>query len=124
MIKISDFPAEAYNEIIKAAKRSLIMVGVTANVHLNYKESRGTEYLELKTDDFNTTPVIYENVRISGSAQLVKIAGLEGVLDLTFSLDYWFDTFGGGHNGTSLGELKFRVFEERKEVRFVGFLIR
>lgn len=47
MIKISDFPAEMYTEIIKAAKRSLIMVGVTANVHLNYKESSVWGFMQI-----------------------------------------------------------------------------
>ena len=120
----SDFTEEMKGEIIKAAKRSLIMVGVTADVHLLDKIVRGREYLRLKTDDFNTTPVIYQNVCIEGSAELIKVDGLEGVYDFDFYLDYRFETFSGGYNGTSLGDLKFRVFEERKEVMFVGFLIR
>lgn len=120
MMKISDFTADMKSEIIKAAKRSLIMIGVTADVHLDCKE----RYVKLSTDKFNTTPVIYESVRISGSGELSGVSGLEGVLDLDIYLDYFFETFGGGRNGTDLGTLHFRVFEERKEVRFVGFMIR
>ena len=124
MMKISDFTEEMKGEIIKAAKRSLIMVGVTADVHLDCKNTRGTEYLKLDTDKFNTTPVIYESVSIGGSAGLEKVDKLEGVYDFNFYLDYRFETFSGGYNGTPLGVLHFRVFEECKEVRFIGFMIR
>lgn len=124
MMKISDFTEEMKGEIIKAAKRSLIMVGVTADVHLDCKNTRGTEYLKLDTDKFNTTPVIYESVRIGGSAGLEKVEGREGIYNLDIHLDYFFEIFGGGRNGTGLGTLHFRVFEERKEVRFIGFMIR
>ena len=124
MINISDFTEEMKGEIIKAAKRSLMMVGVTADVHLLSKIIRGREYLRLKTDDFNTTPVIYKNVCIEGSAELIKVDKLEGVYDFDFYLDYRFEIFSGGYNGTPLGVLHFRVFEEPKDVRFVGFMIR
>lgn len=118
----SDFTEKMYEKIIEAAKRSLIMVGVTAEVSVLPSLKRGVD-IELSTSEFNTTPVIYKSIRIGGNATLEKVEGLEGVYDLIFYLNYRFEIFSGGSNGTPLGILYFRVFEERKDVGFVGFLI-
>lgn len=119
----SDFTEKMYEKIIEAAKRSLIMVGVTAEVSVLPSLKRGVD-IELSTSEFNTTPVIYKSIRIGGNATLRKVEGFEGVYDLIFYLNYRFEAFCGGSNGTSLGVLHFRVFEESKHVEFVGFLIR
>ena len=122
MMNVRDFTEEMRNEIVSAAKRSLMMIGVTADITISVDEKKNR--IKLETSKFNTTPVIYQSVEISGSAELCEVEGHEGLYDLNFYLNYWFEIFGGGHNGTSLGALKFRVFEERKEARLIGFVIR
>ena len=123
MMQFEDFTEEMRNAIIEAAKQSLLKIGVTANIGLELSSGR-TEKATLTTEAFNTTPVIYKRVNISGNAELEPVEGHEGVYDLNFYLSYWFETFSGGHNGTSLGTLKFRVFDSGYDkVRFIGFLI-
>jgi hypothetical protein len=123
MIKVEDFTEEMYNEIREAAKRSLLMLGITADVHVKPRTIRAKSDIEITTDNFNTTPVIYKHVTVSATALPQEVEGHEGIYDLNFYLNYWFTTFDNGHNGASLGELKFRVLEKSKTVRFVGFLI-
>lgn len=122
MMNVRDFTEEMRNEIVNAAKRSLMMIGVTADITISVNEMKNR--IKLETAKFNTTPVIYQSVEISGDADLCEVVGHDGIYDLDFYLNYWFTTFSGGHNGTSLGALNFRVFEESKEVRFIGFVIR
>lgn len=122
MMNVRDFTEEMRNDIVNAAKRSLMMIGVTADITISVDEKKNR--IKLETEKFNTTPVIYQSVEISGYADLCEVEGHEGLYDLNFYLNYWFVIFGGGHNGTSLGALKFRVFEKSKEVRLIGFVIR
>lgn len=123
-MKLCDFTEGMRCNIIAAAKRSLIMLGITADVHLSVEMGQDTYtwVAFLKTSNFNTTPVIYKNVCVEGKAILKEI-GIEGVYDLIFHLDYRFECFHGGHNGVYLGELSFRVFENREAVDFIGFTI-
>ena len=120
-MNVRDFTEEMRSEIVEAAKNSLMKLGIMADVAmiLNEKKNR----VKLETASFNTTPVIYKSITISGVAELVEFEDREGVYDLNFHLDYWFKYFGGGYNGVSLGELKFRVFEKSMRVAFLGFLI-
>ena len=122
-MKFEDFTEEMCNEIINAAKNSLMKIGVTAKVSLSFTNNYRTEKATLTTEAFNTTPVIYKSVNISGNAELIPVEGHVGIYNLNFYLNYWFETFSNGHNGNGLGVLQFRIFEDIYKVKFLGFLI-
>lgn len=121
MMNVRDFTEEMRNEIVEAAKNSLMKLGIMADVAIILDDKHNR--VEIDTASFNTTPVIYKSITVSGGARLSEVEDHDGVYDLNIHLDYWFKSFGGGSNGMSLGTLKFRVFENSGRVGFVGFFI-
>lgn len=125
-MKIGDFSEEMRNEIVRAAKRSLMKVGVTAEVYLDFLSGLREDVfsVQLQTAMFNTTPSIFKYVYIECKTQLVEVEGQKNVYNLDFNLKYWFEGFDGCRGYTKLGDLKFNVIdEENKRVKFVGFII-
>ena len=121
MMNVRDFTEEMRNEIVEAAHNSLMKIGIMADVAMILNEEKNL--IKLETARFNTTPVIYKSIEVSGSANLVEVEGKEGVYDLAFGLDYRFKYFGGGSNGVPIGVLSFRVFEKTERIAVVGFII-
>ena len=123
MITINDFTQEMYNDIIAAAKRSLVMFGINADVNVT-RDGKNKNVLMLNSSEFNTIPVVFQSIHINGWAELEDVEGNDKVKDLVFPLSYRFEYFNGGYNGAYLGTLKFRVFVDNPQIRFVGFTIR
>ena len=122
-MKQGDFTEQMRNDIISAAKNRLLKVGVNVDVTLEFKEGEKLR-VKLTTSKFNTTPVIYKDIYVYGNAELIPVDGYKDIYDLFFDLNYRFETFGGGTNGTYLGMLKFRVFDDGyKKATFIGFEI-
>ncbi len=121
MMNVRDFTEEMRNAIVEAAHNSLMRLGIMADVVMILNEEKNR--IKLETAKFNTTPVIYKSIEVSGSAELVEVEGYDGVYNLNFHLNYWFQYFGGGSNGVAIGTLEFRVFENSERVVFVGFFI-
>ena len=117
-----DFTEQMRNDIISAAKNSFLKLGINAEVTIEFKEDRSLR-VKLTTSKFNTTPVLYKSIYVYGNAELTPVDGHDGIYDLFFFVDYMFETFSGGTNGTYLGKLKFRVFDCAKKVIFIGFEI-
>ena len=125
-MRISDFTEEMRDDIIRYAKRSLLKLGINiVDVKLEVRKHSYTvdEYLRIETSEFNTTPVIYESIKIDGTGTLIPIKDHTDVYDLCISLGYRFKYFGGGKNGVDIGTLKFRVFDASKRIAFVGFIM-
>lgn len=123
MITINDFTQEMYNDIIAAAKRSFVMLGINADVEVT-QDKKNKKALCLNTSKFNTAPVVFQSIHINGLAELEDVEDNDKVKDLIFYLSYRFEYFNGGYNGAHLGALKFRVFVDNPQIRFVGFTIR
>lgn len=125
-MRISDFTEEMRDDIIRCAKRSLLKLGIN-NVDVKLEVRKRSydvdEYLHIETSDFNTTPVIYESIKIDGTGYLSTIIDHTDVYDLCIYLGYRFEYFSSGTNGVDIGTLKFRVFEKSKRIAFAGFII-
>lgn len=125
-MRISDFTEEMRDDIIRYAQRSLLKLGINdVDVILEVRKYSYTEdeYLLLETSEFNTTPVIYESIKIDGTGTLSPMKDHTNVYDLCITLGYRFILFSGGSNGAGIGTLNYRVFEESKRIAFLGFTI-
>jgi hypothetical protein len=117
MITFNDFTDEMRDEIITTVKTAFVKLGINAEVNLEITPKKNGYSLYVKTDSFNTMPVIYKDIYVDGYGCLEEIKGHEGIYELRISFSYRFRTFSGGSNGTDLGEVAFRVFEDSMEVR-------
>lgn len=111
------------NEIVSAAKKSLLKLGINVDVSLSAETLKnGDARIVIETSTFQTTPVIYESVYVYGYGNIVKLEDAKHVHELTILLSYRFNYFDGGTNGVSIGILRFRIFNE-ETIRFIGFTI-
>lgn len=123
-MKYEEFTDEMRNDIVNATRDSLAKLGIHVNVDISAKTTRrNNEYITIKTDTFQTTPVIYKSVFVYGSGWVVQTENAENVFDLNIELNYGFEYFNGGSNGVEIGELKFRIFKDTMTVYFRGFKI-
>ena len=110
-----DFTLEDMHFIKNTIQRQLLKLGIGAYVDLDaHKIYNGKELICFTTSSFNSTPVIYENIRVKGEGFLVSSEHpVNGCYEtyLNFSVNYEFDYFSGAHNGVSIGETSF-VFSE------------
>lgn len=123
-MKYSEFTDDMLKEIIDAIKSKLLKLGINADVFVTSSVGRyGTEYIEVSTEKFNTTPVIYKYVTIGGKGSFWQSKDDDGVYNLDIPLDYWFKYFDGGTNGASIGIIQFRIFEKSQRVVCLGLTI-
>lgn len=121
----SDLTEEMRNDIVSAVKNSLLRLGINVDVTLSAKKIYdGREMIVIETSAFNTTPVIYEEVRVHGEGFIIKVEGHDDVFDLRFLLGYDFVYFGGGENGVDIGVMNFRIFAKTQRVAFIGLTLR
>lgn len=125
-MKTKDITDEMRQDIINYTKESLLKLGIDVDVTLKeITNCKGEVYLRIETSKFNTTPVIYKSIKVNGSSPLCHIEDedRDDVYDLSFSLYYDFEYFGGASNGVRIGFLNFRVFEKSMRVAFLGLTI-
>ena len=126
-MKCSDLTNEMLLEIIDATKNSLLKLCIPdVDIKLEIKKDRlGKEYIKLLSSTFNSVPVIYKSIRISGIGGLTPVPDHEGVYDLKINIEYTFKYFNNGENGVDIGTLHFRTFEKNGPTRvaFIGLII-
>ena len=121
----NDLTEEMRNDIVSAVKRSLLRLGINVDVTLSAKKLyNGKEFVEVKTSEFNTVPVIYKVITVTGGGYIVPYDGKDDVFTLALYLDYHFDYFTGGENGVDIGVMNFRIFTKTQRVAFLGFTLR
>lgn len=115
-MKYEDLTLEMRKTITDATKTSLLRLGINVDVYLSSSErkSRYGDYVFINTSSFNTTPVIYKSCYVYGDGCFVQVKNADTTCyDLNISINYGFTYFSGGTNGVSIGNLRFRVFEDK-----------
>lgn len=124
-MKYNDFTEEMCNEIIDIIKTQLLKKGINVDVALKVRKGKNgdIECISAVSSTFQTTPVIYKEIKVTGSAKFVAVEGHEGVFDLDFYLDYRFEYFSKAYNGVKLGVIRLRYFENNNSFMLVSFEI-
>ena len=124
-MKYNDFTEKIRNEIIDIIKTQLLKKGINVDVALKVRKGKNDniECVSAVSSTFQTTPVIYKEIKVAGSARFVAVDGQEGVFDFDFYLDYRFEYFSKAYNGVKLGVIRLRYFEKNNSFMLVGFEI-
>ena len=113
---------------IESMEKSLRLVfkrmGINAEFYINeMKIYDGRLLVTVKSTEFNTTPVIYDEIIVKGDGFLTKDERDDEVLNLYLGMDYSFKYFGGATNGVNIGVCHFVIFTKTKRVAFNGLTI-
>lgn len=123
-MKYEDFTKDMQTEIANEIQNCLKKLGIHTSVGIFPKEkSNGEIRVNVKSDTFNTSPVMFKKVFIDGYGTVEKDEEYDGTYNLTIALDYRWETFSGGYNGTELATVTFRMCDNDDYVRFMGFAL-
>ena len=97
-----EFNEKIINEIAKTIQNGLLRIGITTNV----KVDKHNDTLSVTTSDFQTQPVLFKRVYIDGVGKIVsRNPDAESIFNCSLYLDYRWESFLGGRNGTELGQV-------------------
>lgn len=74
----------------------------------------GSRYISFNTEEFQTTPVIFKSLIVENFNSWIK--KVEGGYEVTISVHYSYEHFGGGSNGCSLFNFYCNVSEDGEYV--------
>lgn len=95
--------------ILNDVKASLMRLGINANFTMETeKDYRGDDYLTIKSSRFQTMPVIFKELWIEGVVSVYDVEDTDKV-GVTVRISYYWESFGGGSNGTDLGTVRYVV---------------
>ena len=107
-MKISDFTENIREEIRTEIENCLMRFGINSKIHITDRTLRnGETILKINSDSFQTQPCLFKSVNIEGTGHLTE--DKEGMYELFFVLDFRYETFTGGYNGTNFCNINFRV---------------
>jgi len=124
-MKYEDFTKDMQTEIANKIQDCLKKLGIHTSVEISSRETKpyGKIWVNVKSDTFNTSPVMFKNVWIDGCGIVEKDEEYDGTYNLTIALHYRWETFSGGYNGTELATVTFRMCDNDDYVRFMGFAL-
>lgn len=115
-MKAIDLREEVKCYILNEIRSSLMRLGINAPLSLVVsKDYRGNNYLTIESAKFQTMPVMFKEVMITGTINADDESKEDGIL-VNVSLDYRFKHFNGGNNGAELGRIVFFVEKELPKV--------
>lgn len=85
-------------------KIALIRV-IGKELEINITQSKRTNQYSFETNTFNTIPVIFKNVCVYGDIFFYEDKENENFIEIGIRLQYKFNYFNGGSNGTELGTM-------------------
>lgn len=104
--------------IVNEVNTTLARLGVSENLEPN--EERGI-YYNYQTKPIRQYPMMFSSVVVEASISHLQVipAVYKGWTEdydiVCVSLSYRYDTFGGGHNGTEIGNIYFAVGKDMRE---------
>lgn len=116
-MKYSEMQEENKQVIVRIVEQCLQRLGVFAKIQVTTKEIRGKEYVEVRSEPFQTSPVIYRKVFVYGSGTIVQDSKDEGVYHLSISLSYGFKYFSGSENGVDIGNVMMKILRNKETDR-------
>ena len=92
-------------------KTTFLRMGINVDFEISEKEIYdGSLLITATSTTFNTTPVIFHDVRIVCRGMLRKDEENDSY-HLDMSCDYNYNLFGGGSNGSEFGVVHFNIFK-------------
>lgn len=111
---VSSIQKNVLDYILNDVKLSLSRLGI--NTELSVEEtSKGG--IKLQSNPFQTMPVLFKNLYIDGNVYVIDSKDDEdsGFNYIRIDMNYRWETFNRGYNGTSLGYITYRVRKDINE---------
>lgn len=115
-MKISDFTENMREEIRTEIENCLMRFGINSKIHMTDKTLRnGEAILMINSDSFQTQPCLFKSVNIEGTGYLTQEKN--EFYELSFVLDFRYETFTNGYNGTHLCNINFILSDNSTSIR-------
>lgn len=103
----------------------LLRLNVKTRVKLSARTYRGEETIIVDSSDITTSPMMFKRIRVIGEGRINHDEEHPKCYDLNIGLDYRYDLFDGGSNGTRIGTAMLRIIQDGtyQSVRFKGLLL-
>ena len=109
-MKATEIKKEVLEYIISDLQVSLMRLGINAKLSVNTKKDyRGSDYLAIESEEFQTMPVMFKKVYLTGTIAVTDEK--EDSTIISIRLHYNWHSFGGGSNGTELGVAYYEIEE-------------
>ena len=112
-MKWSDLTEKVQLGVREIIKDELLMRGIKVDVTCNETKN---ELLKIKTSTIQTTPVIFKELYIEGTGFFDQAAN--GMDELVVCLDYRWQSFTNGYNGTSICHIYILLSEYEARKRY------
>lgn len=107
-MKTSDITAKTVNFMERAIKTHLLRFGINVDVSIEITE----KFICVKTSEFQTYPVMFSKIWVDGVGQLMTDS--DGDVYVYIPLNYRYEVFTSGENGTQIGYMKFYLCQNNK----------
>lgn len=115
-MKSTELREEVKEFILSEVQMSVMRLGISAPLVLVVdKDYRCSEYLAIESAKFQTSPVLFKEVWISGVISVFDEDQNVNCYNVVVTLNYNWRSFRGGTNGTELGDIRFLVDKELPE---------
>ena len=112
------------NSLVDLIQTELLKRGFTAKItSFEEVEKRGSNYIEFETESFQTTPVLFKELKISNfSTSIRKQDGVSEDGSTYVTTEFWiqvsarYSGFTGGTNGQNIFDLSGNFFEDNSTI--------
>lgn len=114
MVKLSELINDKQlNKIAEGIVGKLNKMGipVTSAETAFHTKQNGEEWLEIETNEFNTTPSIYKSIVVYGTSYIKRdeLSTDFPLVEIAFKLNYRFLYYSNSNNGLEIGEINFDI---------------
>lgn len=110
------------NDIKDLIQDELTKRGFHAQIVIcNETESRrGGTYVEIESLPFQTTPVLFKEIKINNFGSWISEPNDDGCIEVQIEIHISYNVFGGGTNGTSLFSFRCEIYNDRIINRYIN----
>ena len=114
-MKQAELRQEIKDYILSEVQVSVMRLGINAQLmFVTDKDYRGNEYIKIESSKFQTMPMMFKEIWIEGRVTVIDSED-EGKQEVSISLEYHWQSFRGGSNGTDIGYIYFEVEKDLPE---------
>lgn len=109
-MKATELKKEILDYILSEVQTSVMRLGINAQLsYVTRYDYHKNEILGIESTKFQTMPMMFKELMLVGNINIVDETEEQYYNEVAISLDYRYTSFNGGHNGTELGRIIFRV---------------
>ncbi len=126
-MKAIDLREEVKDYILSEVQRSVMRLGINAQLSYVIKHNyRKNELLTIESTKFQTMPMMFKELMLVGDIYIADNTEEKDYTEITINLEYRYTSFRGGHNGTELGRITFRLDKDMPKISsdMVKFYVR